>query len=132
MATNNINFDQLADIFNQAGENVESKMMEGLTEISEDLLSVADQLAPLWEGGLMEGGSVDPPKKMGDTIQSRVGYSKEYALRRHEESYNLGPISAKKPNIDGMSVGQKYLEKPTKKYGDKYAEYLAEKSKEAF
>lgn len=132
MSNINIEIEQLANMFNEAANEIESKMSEGVNEIAEDLLSVSQKLAPLDEGGLMENGSVDPAKKEGNDIVARVGYSKEYALRRHEEMYNLGATSAKKPSIDGMSVGRKYLEQPSVKYGEKYAEYLGNKSKEVF
>ncbi len=132
MSDINIELDQLANLFEKASEEIESKMSEGVTEVAEDLLSISVKLAPLDEGGLMENGSVDPAKKEGSDIVARVGYSKEYALRRHEEMYNLGKTSAQKPSIDGMSVGRKFLEQPSVKYGEKYAEYLGNKSKEVF
>ncbi|WP_286231314.1 HK97 gp10 family phage protein [Neobacillus mesonae] len=99
----------------------------GVNEVAEDLLSVSQKLAPLKDGGLMESGNVDPAKKQGNEIVAKVGYNKVYALRRHEEFYNLGATSARKPSVDGMSVGRKYLEQPTNKYGEKYNEFIAKR-----
>ncbi|MBU9714420.1 hypothetical protein [Evansella tamaricis] len=132
MATYNMSFDDLAKMLNSAPDKLEAKLIEGMTENAEDLLSVSQQLAPLEEGGLMESGSIEQPQKVGNEIQAKVGYSKEYALRRHEDIYQLGPVSAKKPKVDGMHVGRKFLEKPSKKYGEMYSERLMEKSKEVF
>jgi hypothetical protein len=73
----------------------------------------------------MESGNVDSAKKEGSEIVASVGFNKEYALRMHEDFYNLGATSAGKPSVDGMSVGRKYLEQPTIKYGEKYAEHIS-------
>ena len=108
-------------------EDLQQAAVTGLNENAEDLLSVSQKLAPLDEGGLMESGNVEPAKLGDSEPVAKVGYNKEYALRRHEDFYNLGEISARKPNVDGMTVGRKYLEQPTTKYGDKYADNILKK-----
>lgn len=123
----NITIEQLASIFNNASHEVVSNMQQAVNEVAEDLLSASQKLAPLDEGGLMENGSIDPANQQGNNIVSRVGYSKEYSLRMHEDYYNLGTTSSQKPNFDGMRVGRKYLEQPTIKYGDKYSKHIADK-----
>jgi len=117
-----INLTQLAIILLDASKDVEDVAEQALNVSAEDLLSDSKELAPLDEGGLRENGSVEPAQKQGDEIVAKVGYSKEYALRMHEDYYN--------PQHAG--TGRKYLEKPTRKNGQKYADYLAEKMGEVF
>lgn len=104
----------------------------GVNEVAEDLLSVSQKLAPLDEAGLMESGTVEPAKNTFGEIKASVGYNKEYALRMHEDFYNLGETSRRKPRVDGMEVGRKYLERPFVKYEDKYAEHITKRMGEGF
>lgn len=96
----------------------------GVNEIAEDLLSSSQKLAPLDEGGLMESGTVEPARNSGGNIVAKVGYNKEYALRRHEEFYNLGERSRAKSGVDGMQIGRKFLEQPLTVYSDKYIKHI--------
>lgn len=114
--------EDLANIFKNASENIEQMAEQTVNENAEDLLSLSVDLAPLDEGGLRESGSVDPAKKKGNNIEARVGYAKEYALHMHEDYYN--------PTTPG--TGRKYLEKPTRENGKKYAERIGEKVGDAF
>ncbi|WP_339227839.1 HK97 gp10 family phage protein [Oceanobacillus sp. FSL K6-2867] len=117
MAKNEISFSQLAKKFSKMADDVEDVAEQALNVIAEDLLSESIDLAPLDEGGLRENGSVDPATKIGGKIVAKVGYDKEYALRRHEEFYNA--------QVEG--TGRKYLEIPTTQNAQKYVNYLAEK-----
>lgn len=122
-----ISFDQFLRELSRMSDKAADALEIGTNEVAEDLLSVAQKLAPLDEGGLMESGSVEPAKNENGTITARIGFSKEYALRRHEDFYNLGETSSKKPGVDGMKVGRKYLEQPTFKNSEKYVDYLGSK-----
>lgn len=124
---NELNFDQFINMLDTISEDAEKEIEQGLNEIAEDLLNASQHLTPIDKGDLTANGSVDPARLEGDEIKSRVGYSKEYALRMHEDFYELGEQSKDKPVFDGMKVGRKYLERPSRKYGEKYAEYLASK-----
>ncbi|MEC1786084.1 hypothetical protein [Schinkia azotoformans] len=122
-----MNFDDLSKIFIEVSKGTESLAEEAVNEVAEDLLKVSQDLAPQDQSFLMGSGSVDPAHKNGTDIVSSVGFNTEYAKRMHEDFYELGDISKQKPNVDGMKVGRKYLEQPTKKYGDKYSDYVATK-----
>ncbi|MBS4207447.1 hypothetical protein [Bacillus sp. FJAT-50079] len=98
----------------------------GVNEVAEDLLSVSQKLAPLDEGGLMENGTVEPAVNSGGEIKAKVGYNKEYALKMHEDFYNLGATSRGKSGFDGMSVGRKYLSTPLFTYSEKYMKHILE------
>lgn len=132
MSDKEMSFDDLANMLNTVPEKLESVLLEGMSENAEDLLSVSQSLAPLEEGGLMESGSVEKPKRVGNEIQATVGYSSIYAIRRHEDIFNLGALSLQKPAIDGMKPGRKFLERPAKQYGEKYSNRLQDKIKEVF
>jgi hypothetical protein len=122
-----MSFEQFMSEISRMEERVIQDIEVGVNEVLEDLLSVSQKLAPLDEGGLMESGSVNPVINQGGEIKGQVGYSKEYALRMHEDVYNLGEISRQKPSVDGMSVGRKYLSQPLDKYGQKYVDHIASK-----
>ncbi|WP_163581113.1 HK97 gp10 family phage protein [Gracilibacillus saliphilus] len=117
-----LDFSDLAKEFENASDSIEDVLEENVNVISEDLLSQSVELAPLDEGGLRENGSVEPAKKNGNVIESQVGYSKEYALRMHEDVYT--------PQTPG--TGRKYLEKPTNENAERYSEFLSQKMGDAF
>jgi len=102
----------------------------GMQEVTADLLRVSTALAPQLTGDLMATGTREV-ERHGTVVEGTVSFSTPYALRRHEENYKPGPITANKPMIDGMKPGRKYLEQPLKKYSRKYVEHIAEKVKEA-
>lgn len=115
------------DVLLRITTDIELAVEQALNECAEDLLNAAQSLAPLDEGTLMGSGSVDPAIKQNDEMEARVGFNTEYALRMHEDIYNLGPISKQKPSFDGMPVGRKYLSRPLQKYEQKYIDYIASK-----
>ncbi|WP_404403805.1 hypothetical protein [Jeotgalibacillus malaysiensis] len=102
----------------------------GVNQVAEDVHSTSQKLAPLDEGGLMESGSVEPAVTSGSKIEAKVGYNKEYALRMHEDIYNLGETSRKKPNVDGMTVGRKYLSQPLEIKSDQYMNFIFDRLKD--
>jgi hypothetical protein len=122
-----MSFEQFARELSRMERDVIDNVEVGINEVLEDLLSAAQALSPLDEGGHMESGSVDPVKKQGDEIKGRVGFSKEYSLRLHEDVYELGETSKQKPDFDGMKVGRKYLSRPLDKYSDKYIDHIIKK-----
>jgi hypothetical protein len=127
-----MNLEQLVQMFNQAGEDISHVVIESVNMVAEDLQNASSSLAPLDEGGLMQSGNVTSATKVGDEVIASVGFNTEYALRMHEDIYNLGETSEKKPDFDGMKVGRKYLQQPTEKYGQKYNDFIAEKVKGVF
>ncbi|MCR1833135.1 hypothetical protein NSA56_01825 [Oceanobacillus caeni] len=112
-----LDFKDLENMFKKARKVAPKVIEESLNASAEDLLSQSIDLAPLDEGGLRENGSVDPAKKERNQIIAKVGFSKEYALKMHEDFYT--------PSTPG--TGRKYLEKPTHENAEKYVEYIASK-----
>ncbi|AIF45430.1 MULTISPECIES: hypothetical protein [Virgibacillus] len=117
-----MDFKDLALEFSKASRHMKGIMKKGVDTSTEDLLSQSKNLAPLDEGGLRENGSTTPAKVSRHDITGEVGYSKEYALRMHEDMYQ--------PSTPG--TGRKYLEKPTKENEEKYADYLGSLVGDAF
>ncbi|UNC92714.1 HK97 gp10 family phage protein [Candidatus Contubernalis alkaliaceticus] len=122
-----LTLEQFIGKLSQISDDGVKKAQEGINECAEDLLNESEKLTPLLEGGLMESGSVDPATTLSGEIKARVGYSKEYALRLHEDVYKPGPLTSKKPG-----AGRKYLERATKANTDNYANYIMKKLEEVF
>lgn len=122
MPEKEIDLSKLANVFLDSSKKIDEVAEQVLNVISEDILNQSVKLAPLDEGGLRESGSVTPAKKEGNEIAAYVGYSKEYALKMHEDVYT--------PSTPG--TGRKYLEKPIKQNAQKYADYFAEKIGDVF
>lgn len=102
----------------RALEQWERESIETLTKAVdaslEDLLTKAQGLAPKLTGDLESSGAKTAAKANAATheISGEVGFHKVYAARRHEETYNPGPITRGKPPVDGFLPGPKYLERP--------------------
>lgn len=101
-------------------------LIQSINKSGEHLLGVAMDLTPKLTGDLEGSGTMDPVQVIPGQISVEVGFHKVYALRRHEEVYNLGPISRGKPPVDGMQVGRKYLERPLLKYSKRYPQDWAD------
>jgi hypothetical protein len=125
-------FDEFVIELDLASKRVAKKAEEALNMIAEDLLAESQKHAPFDQGDLMGSGSVDPAKLDGDKLIAKVGYSSEYALRRHEDIYNLGEASLEKEKATGVKVGRKYLSRPLQQNSEKYSNLLLEKTKEVF
>lgn len=107
------------------------KAEEGINMIAEDLLLEAQDRAPHDQGDLASSGSVEKANRNSGDIVAKVGFSSEYALRRHEEVYNLGEGSTSKQQANGKKVGRKYLQRAITDNHDKYEDIFLHKLKEA-
>lgn len=79
-------------------------------ENAEELLSDAIDLAPQLNNDLIESGLVKFIKSGGDRFFFIVGFDIIYAVRRHEEVYQPGPVTRGKPG-----AGRKFLSRPYNK-----------------
>jgi len=98
--------------------NVRAEAIVALDAAAEDLLSRAQQLAPQLSGEMIGSGDI---KRRGrkDLVSRTIYFTSPYAVRRHEDFYNLGPISSMKTSPDGP-VGRKYLSRPFEAHRDRY------------
>lgn len=104
--------------------NVHREVAERLDQNAEDLLMRARGLAPQLESHLI--GSGDFLRRGNKTTHKRiVFFDIDYAVVRHEEFYNLGPVSSMKRSPDG-TIGRKFLERPFKAQFAKYRDNIAE------
>jgi hypothetical protein len=127
-----MSFDSLIDMLDFADEEGVALAEEALNENAEDLLSKSQDYAPILEGDLMGSGAVDPATRETESLKARVGYSKEYALRMHEDVYNLGELSEQKQSTTGKKVGRKFLQRALVENGEKYNDNILNKVKGAF
>lgn len=143
-------FEEFARNMDRLSKDMVEKLVEGVTDITEDLASKSQKLSPKLEGPLEESAAVNIEKTNRD-ITGTVSYNTPYVLRRHEEPYKpgtrkeydssgrpvgyiidgRGPITRSKPSVDGMEPGRKFLERPFKKYVKKYEKHLGDKVGEA-
>lgn len=100
--------------------NARREMLQALDDAADDLLSRARQLAPQLSGDLIDSGHI---RKRGSKhlVSRTIVFDECYAVRRHEDYYQLGPISATKSSPDGP-IGRKFLERPFDMHKDRYYE----------
>ena len=120
-------FEDVKRALDKWGEDAIQAATKGTNDCLEDLLQKSQALAPKLSGDLEGSGTVERANANPITreISGSVGYNKVYAVRRHEEAYNPGPITRGKPGVDGMTPGRKYLEQPLVRYTSKYMEVIA-------
>lgn len=98
--------------------NVKEEVEVALDEAAEDLRGRANALAPQLSGDLILSAEI----KAHDTktLSSRtIYYDSPYAVVRHEDFYNLGPISSVKKSPDGP-IGRKYLSRAFERHNPRY------------
>jgi hypothetical protein len=78
--------------------------------------------APILEGPLRRGIRRTAVRSENGKIQSAVYVRKgiKYAMRRHEEIYNLGPVSRRQPGTVEGGVGRKYISRVFQFHKNKY------------
>ena len=93
----NINFDiefsgldELDELFQDMGENLESLMIEEYSKFGLLVEEGAKALVHHDEGDLEDSISTDPAVVSGNTVSVEVGSNSPYAWRRHEEPYRPG------------------------------------------
>lgn len=139
-------FDEILKNMDELEQAIDNTVKQAVTDCGMDLDKVSTELAPLLEGDLQGSADLDI-KKTNEGWRSSVTFKSPYALRRHEEQYRpgvhkeynsdgqyvgdiidgRGPFTRSKPSVDGMEPGRKYLERPVKKYEQKYQNYIGQK-----
>ncbi len=102
--------------------NVRAEVAQALDEASEDLLSRGRQLAPQLSGQLIASGAITG-RRTRDVVSRIVFFEAPYAVVRHEDFYNLGPISSVKSSPDGP-IGRKYLQRPFEAHSGTYQKMI--------
>ncbi len=119
-------------------EDVREAMDLSMNDCVDDLVQVSSQAAPHDKGILEKMWDRDVQWVGKNQIKGTVSYSVteessgkkfDYALWTHEEEYNLGEGSKKKPAGVGMSgksypVGRKYLTRPLYGEAEAYKEHM--------
>lgn len=98
--------------------NVRREVAFALDDASDDLLSRARQLSPQLTGFLI-GSGIIAKRRAREVIGRTIFFDAPYAVVRHEDVYNLGPISSQKSSPDGP-IGRKYLSRPFEKHNPRY------------
>ena len=91
------------EIFGAVDEVLENDALE--------LLGRGNALVPELTRDLLLSGNIET-KRRGGSVQFVIFYDEPYAVRRHEDEYNLGPVSSVKSGTQDGPVGRKYLSRP--------------------
>jgi hypothetical protein len=104
--------------------NVRREVGVRLDQSAKDLLLRARGLSPQLEGFLIGAGDI---LKRGNrnVVKRIVFFDSPYAVIRHEDVYNLGPISSLKKSPDGP-IGRKFLSRPFQAQGPRYIREIGE------
>ena len=87
-------------------------LKNGLERVSKHALERSRFNAPILTGNLRGSLQISKPFKVGtDQMAVDFGSTLPYALRWHEEPFELGPISALQPGTPEGGVGNKYIER---------------------
>ncbi len=99
---------------------------------AEDLLSRAVALSPQLTSELLGSGAIDSDDPRGSaggvfvrTVHFGSGESEPYALKMHEGTYNLGPVSRSKPPTGDGPIGRKFLQRPYDRHKQRYIKEIA-------
>ncbi len=105
------------------GRNVHREIAKRLDQNAEDLLTRARGLAPQLTSELILSGDIIR-RGTKTTAKRIIFFDSEYAVVRHEDVYNLGPISSLKRSPDGR-IGRKFLSRPHRAQFNAYKENIA-------
>lgn len=90
--------------------NVRREVAVRLDQSADDLLLRARGLSPQLTGALIGSGAI-ARRGNRDVVKRIIYFDTPYAVRMHEDRYNLGPISSIKSSPDGP-IGRGYLRRP--------------------
>ena len=80
--------------------------------------------APIKTGALRAAMLPVNPGLVSRNVTALVVDTMVYALRMHEDFYNLGPISVQQPMTPEGGVGRKYIERVVHYWAATYANYI--------
>lgn len=103
--------------------NVLAEMARELDDAADDLLTRARTLAPQLTGALIASGKIKK-RRARQAVSRTIWFDCPYAVVRHEDVYNLGPISSRKSSPEGP-IGRKYLSRPFERHAPRYRDNLA-------
>jgi len=104
---------------------VSEAIEQAMDDAANDLLDRSVALAPQLSGDLVNDALVrkfDTRNRFARAVEFGPpgSPSTAYAKVRHEDFYNLGPISSIKPGSDDGAVGRKFLERPFNLHARRY------------
>ncbi|MCP4251066.1 MAG: hypothetical protein GY778_28850 [bacterium] len=106
---------QLISRFTRLGRAASLEVRREMDSVAEELLGRSQALVPELTRDLLLSGKIGKQDNRDRSIRV-VGYggqrAREYAVIRHEDFYNAGPITAAKASTQDGPPGRKYLERP--------------------
>lgn len=109
--------------------NVKAEVVRELDDAADDLLLRARGLAPQLSGDLIASGIIKK-RRAREAVSRTIFFDSPYAVVRHEDVYNLGPISSVKASPDGP-IGRKYLSRPFEANRRRYEEGIRDAMRRA-
>lgn len=125
--------------FNQLSSQLEKTIKSSMDDVTDDLLRVATERAPVKSKTLEQSGTKIPPKKSGGVYVSEVSFRAKkkgfnYAIKMDSGTYKLGDKSLQKSKRgvrsvftnQTLKVGKGYLTDTAEKCEDGYKKYISE------
>lgn len=125
--------EQLTKSFQDLRTRLVVSVFDYITKVVEHVISRAAVNAPILSGdlraaltGFIDGVPISQakPNPKADKIEGKVVDTMAYALRMHEDFYNLGPISSIQPDTPEGGVGRKYISRVVQYHLAKYEQGL--------
>ncbi len=106
-------------------KQMQKAILHVMAEIMRHAVQKSRLNAPILTGELRKSLVYERPKITAvGTIETAIGSDLPYALRWHEEPFNLGPVSARQPSTPEGGVGNKYITRAINYRAKKYTEVL--------
>lgn len=102
---------ELGEFINKLPEHLVNVVSASLLAIGEHASSRAVQNAPIKTGDLRASVRPTKPTVSGNRVTVNIVSDIPYALRMHEDFYNLGPLSAQQPQPKEGFVGRKFIQR---------------------
>jgi hypothetical protein len=107
--------------------NVEEAVEQQLDDNAQDLLNRSDAISPQLTGAHIHTGKVTP---LGRFFRV-VSYDEDYSVKIHEDRYNLGPISSRKPPTEDGPVGRRFLARAFDRNAQRYIDEIGKAAAKA-
>lgn len=117
---------KLRESFEEAPVKVQKSFVKQLDLILQHAIERIRVNTPIKTGELRKSLGYTKPVVRNARLEATIGSDLPYALRIHEEEFNLGPLSSVQPGTPEGGVGNKYIVRVVTYYSFLYTKYIAE------
>lgn len=121
-----MDFSEVVEILDRVSKRTPPVLKDALDRIGEHAAERSKANAHILSGALRESLHSTGAKISGKVVKVSVESDLPYALRRHEEPTELGPVSAAQPGTPEGGVGVGFVRRVVQYHKEKYEEMIAE------